>query len=143
MTYAIAGKQFVAVLAGAGGRSSQHSRLLVFSLGANGQLPPLPPMDSPALDPPTFTGTLAQVERGSMIYGRYCLVCHSGGYDAPVLRTSPMLHDGEMMKAIVLGGALSHKGMVSFSRALNADDVEAIRQYLIKRAGEAKAASGG
>jgi alcohol dehydrogenase (cytochrome c)/quinohemoprotein ethanol dehydrogenase len=47
------------------------------------------------------------------------------------------------MKAIVLDGALKHRGMVSFSRDLNRDDVEAIRQYLILRANQAKAAEGG
>jgi alcohol dehydrogenase (cytochrome c)/quinohemoprotein ethanol dehydrogenase len=143
MSYSVGGRQFVAVLAGWGGRTSQRSRLLVFSLGGSAQLPPLPAADKPVLDPPAFTGTSAQVEQGSARYGRYCAVCHSGGYDTPVLRYSPMLHDGEAMKAIVLGGALSHRGMVSFSKALNPDDVEAIRQYLIKRANEAKAVSGG
>jgi alcohol dehydrogenase (cytochrome c)/quinohemoprotein ethanol dehydrogenase len=143
MTYSLGGRQYVAVLAGWGGRTSQRSRLLVFALGATGKLPPAPPADVPQLDPPAFTGTVAQVTRGSAVYGRYCLTCHTGGYDTPVLRTSAMIHDGEAMKAIVLGGALSHKGMVSFSKALNADDVEAIRQYLIKRANEAKAAGGG
>jgi alcohol dehydrogenase (cytochrome c)/quinohemoprotein ethanol dehydrogenase len=139
MSYAIGGRQFVAVLAGWGGTSSRRSRLLVFSLGATGKLPPAPPRDNLALDPPPFSGTSAQVKLGLSLYARYCLVCHSGNYDTPVLRYSPVLRDGETMKAIVIDGALAHKGMASFKPALNLDQVEAIRQYLIKRANDAKA----
>ena len=40
---------------------------------------------------------------------------------------------------IVVGGALKHNGMVSFKRVVTAEDAEAIRQYLIKRANEDKA----
>ncbi len=43
------------------------------------------------------------------------------------------------MKAIVIDGALRDNGMVSFKAALTAEDAEAIRQYLIKRANEDKA----
>ena len=45
--------------------------------------------------------------------------------------------------AVVIDGVLMHgdnpKGMVSFKSALSPDDVENIRQYLIKRANEDKA----
>ena len=43
------------------------------------------------------------------------------------------------MREIVVGGALKHNGMVSFKRVVTAQDAEAIRQYLIKRANEDKA----
>ena len=42
-------------------------------------------------------------------------------------------------KAIVIDGALHENGMVSFKSALSPADVEAVRQYVIKRANEDKA----
>lgn len=157
MTYAIGGEQYVAILAGwggvwdvsagvlanKGGTVRNISRLLVFKLGATGQLPAVPPMNQMVLDPPPFTGTSAQVAHGAATYGRYCAVCHgdaavAGGLN-PDLRHSGTIGSAEAVKAIVLGGQLHELGMVSFKSALKAPDAEAIRMYLIKRANEDKA----
>ena len=157
MTYAIGGEQYVAILVGwggvwdvatgvlapKGGSTRNISRLLVFKLGASGQLPAPPPMNEMVLDPPSFTGTLAQATKGGQLYGRYCSVCHgdaavAGGLN-PDLRHSGTIGSAEAVKAIVLGGQLHELGMVSFKSALKAPDAEAIRMYLIKRANEDKA----
>jgi quinohemoprotein ethanol dehydrogenase len=157
MSYAIGGEQYVAILVGWGGvwdvatgvlankagASHNISRLLVFKLGASGALAPPPPMARRVLDPPPFTGTREQVALGAARYGRYCSVCHgdaavAGGLN-PDLRHSGAINDGNAIKAVVIDGALKHNGMVSFSSALGAADVEAIRQYLISRANEDKA----
>ncbi len=157
MTYAVDGEQYVAILAGWGGvwdiatgvlankagAARNISRLLVFKLGAKGQLPAPPPMNEMVLDPPPFTGTQAQATRGGQLYGRYCSVCHgdaavSGGLN-PDLRHSALIGSGEALKAVVLGGQLHELGMVSFKSALNPADAEAIRMYLVKRANEDKA----
>ena len=53
-----------------------------------------------------------------------------------------MIGSAEAIKSVVIDGALQHKGMVSFSSALKPEDVESIRQYLIKRANEDKALGG-
>ncbi len=154
MTYAIGGEQYVAVLVGwggvwdvnagvlanKGGTTRNISRLLVFKLGANGQLPAPPPTNKMVLDPPPFLGTLAQVTAGGGHYGRYCAVCHgdaavAGGLN-PDLRHSGVIASNEALEAVVLGGALHQNGMVSFKSALNTADVENIRIYLIKRANE-------
>jgi alcohol dehydrogenase (cytochrome c)/quinohemoprotein ethanol dehydrogenase len=76
------------------------------------------------------------VARGGKLYGRYCLVCHMGTFNNPVLKRSPVLGDPETMKAIVIDGALSHNGMASFRSVLTGEDVEAIRHYVIKRAND-------
>ena len=154
MTYAIDGEQYVAILAGWGGvwdvapgilssvsgRPRNISRLLVFKLGAAGQLPPAPPLNERVLDPPAFTGTAAQVARGGELYGRYCSVCHGDAAVAgalnPDLRHSGTISSPDAIRAIVVDGALRHNGMVSFASAVRAADAEAIRQYLIKRANE-------
>ena len=132
----------MAILAGYGGTSPNRSRLLVFKLGGTGKLPPVSlSQDSAKIPPPPFTGTSRQVANGAKHYARYCIVCHLGTYNNPLLGDSPILHDADAMKAIVIGGALSHTGMVSFRSALTDKDAEAIRQYLIKSANE-KAAPG-
>ena len=143
MSYAIGGEQYVAILAGYGGTSSNRSRLLVFKLGAKGTLPPatLAAVAKPA-PPPPFTGTPEQVALGGNLYGRYCVVCHMGGYNNPLLKHSPVLSDAQAVRSIVIDGALKHNGMVSFAEALKPEDVEAIRQYVIKRANDERAQSG-
>jgi quinohemoprotein ethanol dehydrogenase len=59
------------------------------------------------------------------------------------LRHSGALGSAETMKAVVIDGALSHNGMVSFAKALRPADAEALRHYLIKRANEDKALARG
>lgn len=157
MTYAIGGEQYVAILVGwggvwdvatgvlanKGGAARNISRLLVFKLGASGQLPKQPPMNKLVLDPPPFTGTMAQATKGGQLYGRYCAMCHGDAAVAgdlnPDLRHSGTLGSPAAVKAIVLGGQLHELGMVSFKTVLQAPDAEAIRMYLIKRANEDKA----
>ena len=157
MTYAIEGQQYVAVLSGWGGvwdiapglLSSKSgfprniSRLLVFKLGGTAKLPPAPPLNKLVLDPPAFTGTEAQAAHGADVYGRYCSVCHGDAAIAgalnPDLRRSGAIGSKEAFQQIVIGGALHENGMISWKAALTADDAEAVRQYLIKRANEDKA----
>ncbi len=157
MTYAIGGEQYVAILVGWGGlwdifagpvanksgSVRNISRLLVFKLGASGQLPAPPPMNQMVLDPPLSTGTPKQIAQGGTLYGRYCVGCHGGAAVAgglnPDLRHSATIGSAEAIKAIVLGGQLHTQGMVSFKSALKVPDAEAIRMYLIHRANEDKA----
>jgi alcohol dehydrogenase (cytochrome c)/quinohemoprotein ethanol dehydrogenase len=158
ITYSIDGEQYVAVLAGWGGvwplspagvLSGQEkplpnvSRLLVFKLGGTTALPERPFNQRP-LDPPPFKGTAAQVSSGSYDYGRYCGQCHNdaaigGGTVTPDLRRSAALENAQTWQAIVHDGALKDNGMVSFAPSLTRDRIEAIRQYVIKRANEDKA----
>ena len=161
MTYSIDGEQYVAILAGWGGvwdvatgavadkskAARNISRLLVFKIGGKGQLPPAPPLDRLPIDPPAFTGTTEQVARGANHFGRYCAVCHGdaaiGGTLNPDLRRSVYINAPDGIRTVVIDGVLMQgehpKGMVSFKSALRPEDVEDIRQYLIKRANEDKA----
>ena len=161
MTYAVDGEQYVAIMVGWGGvwdvapgilaaksgTPRNISRLLVFKLGSGAQLPEAPALRERVLDPPPFTGTDAQVATGAGLYGRYCSVCHGDAAVAgalnPDLRHSGAINNASSMKTIVIDGAFSHNGMVSFAKAMDADGVEAIRQYLIKRANEDKALESG
>lgn len=156
MTYAIDGEQYVAVLVGWGGvydlaagvlanksgAVRNISRLMVFKLGAKGTLPALKPVNQLVLDPPAFKANVAVAAHGASVYGRYCAVCHgdaavAGGL-VPDLRHSGAINSAEAIRAIAIDGALQHQGMVSFKVALKPEDVEAVRQYVIKRANEDK-----
>ncbi len=154
MTYEVGGEQYVAIMVGWGGvwdvapgilsaksgPPRNISRLLVFKLGAEGELPEAPALAERVLDPPPVTGTDEQIAAGASLYGRYCNVCHGDAAVAgalnPDLRHSGAINLPASMKAIVIDGAFAHNGMVSFASALSEEDVEAIRHYLILRANE-------
>jgi alcohol dehydrogenase (cytochrome c)/quinohemoprotein ethanol dehydrogenase len=154
ITYALDGEQYVAVLAGwggswallpgvlseVGGPVRNLSRLLVYKLDGSAELPPEQPIVRRALAPPPVSATPEQIALGARIYARSCGVCHGdaayGSTLLPDLRRSAMLADPEGWAHIVLGGALQNAGMVSFARVLDAQQVDAVRQYVIKRANE-------
>ena len=52
----------------------------------------------------------------------------------PDLRHSGAIGDADVLKQVVLEGALRSRGMPSFAGVLSAADAEAIRAYLIHRA---------
>jgi len=157
VTYAIGGEQYVAVLAGwggiwalapgilseIGGPVRNVSRLLVFKLGANAQLPPESTLAPRPLDPPAVTGSPEQIAEGGQNYGRFCGVCHGdaayGGTLLPDLRRSPLLDTAKGWATVVRDGALQSKGMVGFADALSPGQIDSIRAYVIKRANEDKA----
>ena len=159
MTYSIDGEQYVAVLVGWGGVwdvsagklvtskiTPNISRLVVFKLGAKGQLPTPPPSVERVLDPPPLSGTPEQLALGTKLYTNTCSVCHGAsavsGALNPDLRHSAVLGNAEAWGKIVFGGALAHNGMVAWDKQFTADQIEAIRLYVIMRANEDKALEG-
>ncbi len=156
-TYSVKGEQYVAVLAGWGGAFPitagvlndvsgpvrNISRLLVFKLGANGKLPPMPTLAASPLDPPMNKATPAVVLAGGQHYGRYCGVCHGdaavGSSVLPDLRRSGALGDAKSWATIVHDGALKSGGMASFANVLTVPQMESVRHYVIHRANEDKA----
>lgn len=157
MTYAVKGQQYVAIMVGWGGvfdvappgflaRKSGSvrniSRLLVFKIGGKAALPP-PPADAQLpLDPPPFTGKQEQVASGAVSYANSCAFCHgdaamAGGLN-PDLRHSAALSQPKLWQDIVHDGILKSNGMVGWSKNFSPDQIEAIRQYVIKRANEDK-----
>jgi alcohol dehydrogenase (cytochrome c)/quinohemoprotein ethanol dehydrogenase len=57
----------------------------------------------------------------------------------PDLRRSALLTDGKAWATVVHDGALRGQGMVSFANVLSAQQIEAIRLYVIQRANEDRA----
>ncbi len=157
ITYSIKGEQFVAVLAGWGGIWAlapgmlaevagpirNVSRLLVFKLNGTAQLPPEQAVPLRPLAPPAASGTREQVATGSHEYARFCGACHGdaayGGGMLPDLRRSALLADRAAWSSVVHDGALSGRGMIGFAPVLTPEQVEAIRDYILKRANEDKA----
>jgi mono/diheme cytochrome c family protein len=145
-SFALDGEQYIAVLAGYGLApygSSNHSRVLVFKLGGTAELPPAPPPPPPpVLNPPPSTASAETIEAGRQHFATNCAMCHdppaANRSVFPDLRYSPMLNSAEAFSAVVLDGALQPNGMASFKGRLSADEVQSVREYLIKRANDAK-----
>jgi quinohemoprotein ethanol dehydrogenase len=148
-TFEIEGEQYVAVVAGfrftGNYWAPNHSRLLVFKLDGTAKLPEPLPVPDPVLDPPPAFGTPEVIAHGQQVYGRLCSTCHGGeGVSRgmfPDLRYTAALGSADAFKTIVIDGALTQNGMVSFAAALQPDEPEAIRAYLVARAIEAKHAA--
>ena len=148
ITYALGGEQYVAVAAGFGSslhltggvlmpkaNAPERGRVLVFKLGAKQPLPAATEASRPVVLPPAGTLRPGAVARGATLYSRYCAQCHRGGGISagvlPDLRSSPYLQKAELFRLPPLEGALAQRGMPSFIAYLKADDIEAIRNYLI------------
>jgi quinohemoprotein ethanol dehydrogenase len=148
-TYEVDGEQYVAVVSGFRLTGSywapNYSRVLVFKLGGTAKLPDPVPFEAPPLNPPPAFGSPAVIAHGQDVYGKYCSTCHgSDGLSRgmfPDLRYALAINDEKAFKAIVIDGALAANGMVSFAKALQPDDPEAIRAYLVSQAIEAKNSS--
>ncbi|WP_435418841.1 PQQ-dependent dehydrogenase, methanol/ethanol family [Parerythrobacter aurantius] len=161
ITYTVDGEQYVAVLAGWGGAyaitADGHlvndqgpvqniSRLLVFKLGADGKLPPMKELASLPLDPPPSRASEAVIATGKAKYARYCAVCHApaavGSTVLPDLRRSATIASKDAFSAVVYDGILKDRGMVSFKGSLTKEEIDAVREYIIKRANEDKVLEG-
>jgi quinohemoprotein ethanol dehydrogenase len=144
-TYAIDGQQYVAVMVGYGGTGPlfQHwalpdrprlpGRLLVFKIGGTDVAPAFPKQAPRTLDVASLAST-GDATAGKLLFHQNCVVCHSSnasGRYLPDLQTSPMITSAAAFRTVVLDGALSSNGMVSFARFLTPDQAEAIRAYII------------
>ena len=153
VTYSIDGEQYVAVVVGWGavsanflgvvtnaeGMNRNISRILAFKAGGTAELPPAPARLAPAPAPQDF-GTDAQVRAGEPLFMRFCAICHgafaiSGGV-IPDVRHSALIAGSASFESVVLGGALQENGMASFAEALNEQEVEAIRAYIVRQANQ-------
>jgi len=149
MSYTVKGEQYVTVLAGWGGafplsfgaislnaKVRPEARVLTYKLGGKAQLPP--PKNIPAAqpEPPALTGDDKVVAQGRDLFNGSCGVCHglgavSGGVVPDLRYLTPQKH--QIFLGIVYGARAS-RGMPSFAGRLKPEEVDAIHQYLIKRA---------
>ena len=145
-TFEVDGEQYVAVVAGyrltGNYWAPNHSRLLVYKLGATAKLPDAPPEPEPVLNPPPAFGTPELIAHGEQLYGKTCGTCHGNeGFSRgmfPDLRYAGAIQSAEAFKAIVIDGALTQNGMVSFAKVLQPDEPEAIRAFIVAKANALK-----
>jgi quinohemoprotein ethanol dehydrogenase len=158
MTYSVAGKQYVAVLAGYGGSAAAIGRIMnvgwkytgprrVLSFTLDGKAT-LPPSDGPSLkvniqDNPAEVLDPKQVAMGKAMF-LVCAACHGRnaigvGGPAPDLRESTVPLNAEAFWTVVHDGPLMQRGMPRIAM-FGKPQVEAIRQYVRSqaRAGLAK-----
>jgi len=145
ISFAVGGQQYIAVMAGLGGafgistplaptsHPRPNGRVLVFRLGGSAKLPAYTPPHMPA-QPPAKTWPASVEQMGELLYGGNCGLCHgpstfSNGV-IPDLRRSPVLADADAWNAVVSGGALADRGMISFAKILTPEQVDAIRAYV-------------
>ena len=148
MTYEIDGEQYVAVMAGWGGvfpllagavsnnaKVWPEARVLVFKLGGTATLPPAKNEPVPVPELQKVEADEKTLARGADLYGNNCSYCHGlnvvGGRVIPDLRyLTPEKHE---IFAAIVAGAKADRGMPSFAGRLKPEDIEAIRQYVIKQ----------
>jgi quinohemoprotein ethanol dehydrogenase len=151
VTFRRNGEQYIAVVAGWGGTFAltsgdddnsgprpNYSRLLVFKLGGDSQLPVAPEQpEMLVFTPPKETGTAQQIEQGNVVFHQYCFACH--GASAVAGGTPPDLRaisdeTRTLWDAIVLGGMHWQNGMVGFGGELSRTDSQNILHFVNERA---------
>lgn len=158
ISYGIGGVQYISVLVGWGGTPSAEGalgdpsmrmgyrdggrRLLTFALRGQSSMPTVPAAPVVPIDVPGFKIDPAKVRRGERLFDATCSICHgtnvlSGG-GAPDLRGSGVASNPESLRQVVLGGALTARGMPQYT-GFSAGDVEAIYHYIRSRAREDRA----
>ncbi|WP_411287452.1 PQQ-dependent dehydrogenase, methanol/ethanol family [Phenylobacterium sp.] len=139
-TYAIGGKQHVALMVGAGGaggrnEARQKGRLLVFKLGGQVKPPAYPAaVTQPPLDLTQAAPSSGDGDRGGRLFATYCSACHGAGPYFPDLSRSPAILEPQGFQTIVLDGALKAGGMAGFRRFFDAAGAEDLRAYLLWQA---------
>ncbi len=148
ISYMVDGEQYVAVNVGWGGSPVSAlnkipggfrfstARLLVFKLGGEAELPPMPP-PSQLPRPPWLTASEDEVNAGAKLYAATCSTCHGKDARGGVKDLRYMTPDthAEFLD-IVLRGTRTEKGMASFDDILTEEQAKAIHAYLIARANE-------
>ncbi len=143
ITFEMDGKQYIAASVGINQAGNyfapNYSRLLVFSLGGDAQLPQPLTYTPRELNPPALTASQDVVASGGQLYGQYCSVCHGiggqqRGANFPNLMVSPMLHSQDAFDQVVLEGIRADKGMVSFADQFSNEESEAIRWFIVAQA---------
>jgi quinohemoprotein ethanol dehydrogenase len=152
MTYRVAGKQYIAIMAGYGGGPGLYSpfpeqtaaykygntgRLVAFALGGVEVPKPAPVIDQPFAQPPPQTGTAQDIEHGEVLYNRFCGRCHTFGRGLlpDLRRLSPATHT--IFYDIVLNGLYAPMGMGRWDDVLSRKDAEDLHSFLVAQAWDA------
>jgi quinohemoprotein ethanol dehydrogenase len=154
VTYEIDGEQYVTVAAGWGGafplalgalsepaKVHPEARILTYKLGGKASMPAPRNVTLALPEPPELTASAEVIDEGRVLYNGHCGMCHGpnaiSGSVLPDLRY--MTPETHKIFTGILAGAYASKGMPSVMDKLDPEQVEAIHQYIIKRAHDLKA----
>jgi quinohemoprotein ethanol dehydrogenase len=157
VTYRVEGRQYVSILAGWGGADGlitvsnpagaykAPGRLWTFALDG-GRVVPVKSQQRPKLTAVRLTATAEQIRQGKELYGGFCAVCHgiaasSGGAIADLRYSTPAVLGN--YRNIVLEGAYLELGMPSFKGKMTAEELEAIRAFVLSQRAKLMKAAGG
>jgi quinohemoprotein ethanol dehydrogenase len=145
-TWSLDGKQYVSVLVGWGGATGLYvgnttgqykapGRVFTFVLDGNAKLEPVRGIQKNPLTVVQFKSAPAEVERGAVLFGRRCQMCHgiaavSAGSIADLRYALPATYD--RFDQIVRQGAYQQLGMPKFD-FLSQADVAAVKSYVLSR----------
>jgi alcohol dehydrogenase (cytochrome c)/quinohemoprotein ethanol dehydrogenase len=150
-TYALGNEQYIVVLAGwggtyaisggdasrKGGPAINRSRVLAFKIGGTAKLPAPAPVVPPA-QPIANIADAKVAAQGQALFHMHCSVCHGdsavAGGVLPDLRWSAINRSDRAWQDVVIGGVRKDRGMVSFAPVVSAQEAEAIRAYVVRKA---------
>ncbi len=150
ITYELDGEQYVAVAQGYGGETSlpfgvvsapfelvNISRLLVYKLGANSELPVVETAIQEIPAHGLAAAPAEEIEAGRTLYNAYCAVCHGGnatsGGIVPDLRFR-IRELAPAWKEIVIDGAFAPNGMPAWKDFMTPEEAFTIRSYVAHEA---------
>lgn len=133
ITYRYNGEQYISVLTGWGGCHVRYTggpaRLLTFKRGGNVSLPIAPQKKVTDLKPVAFKYDNQEVKRGKRLFDFICLGCHDGISFIPDLRYSS--ESVFNVFDVMVSAGMTQVGMPAFKRDLNADQIDAIKHYIL------------
>ena len=92
------------------------------------------PKPPPPANPPAETFDDGVVHAGELLYYDYCGRCHGTATKSlniiPDLRRSAALTSPEIWRSIVIDGTLTDRGMVGWTKFIDAPQAESIRAYV-------------
>ena len=155
ITYAVNGKQYVAILVGFGGGMAglggplsaahgwaygrQQRSLVAFALDGTATLPAQPPPGSPPPLKTAFAVDAAQATAGAAVFGA-CVSCHGpgaiAGGMAPDLRASTVVTQADAFARIVRDGARAVRGMPAYAHITD-KELAALQHYIRQQADRA------
>jgi quinohemoprotein ethanol dehydrogenase len=128
------------------GSKAKVGRVMVFKLGATGELPTVIDEDFVAPVLPELLDVSEEViAKGSSAYANACVTCHgdqafSSGL-IPNLRYSAITKNADLWQKVIREGMFAERGMPNFGTILDAETTEAIRAFVISEANSVRDAN--
>ncbi len=140
MSYQVDDIQYVATIMNGNRTIDLGGTVVAFKLNGNVTLPVAEVVQSEVPEQPDTEFNPEMVSQGDGLYHAQCASCHGGiGISSEVAIVAPDLRlmtlgTHSEMGDIVIGGSRSQRGMPDFEDALNGEQLEAIRAFVVTQA---------